>query len=141
MFRFDASLIGSFVLGCCLLGIGVSEADAQSRRGKQAPAYEQPAPSQGRRGASPARSPRSSSPVGTDLPSASQPANPPSSYGEPSDGAISSAGQMQANDAPDTPGDPAQAPLGGTEWLLAAGAGYALNRLRKENDDDSGEKP
>jgi hypothetical protein len=29
-----------------------------------------------------------------------------------------------------------QRQLGGAEWLAAAGAAYALNRLRNENDDD-----
>jgi hypothetical protein len=36
---------------------------------------------------------------------------------------------------------PAQAPLGGAEWLAAAGAAYALNRLRKsESMDESDEE-
>lgn len=38
--------------------------------------------------------------------------------------------------APDTPGDPPQVPLGGTEWLAAAGAAYALNRLREEDGEE-----
>jgi len=42
---------------------------------------------------------------------------------------------------PGTPDDPDQVPLGGTEWLAAAGAAYALNRLREREstDDESGE--
>jgi hypothetical protein len=32
---------------------------------------------------------------------------------------------------------PAQAPLGGAEWLAAAGAAYALNRLRKEGSEEA----
>ena len=43
----------------------------------------------------------------------------------------------RSNSAPGTPDDPDQVPLGGAEWLAAAGAAYALNRLRKEEDDDS----
>jgi hypothetical protein len=37
---------------------------------------------------------------------------------------------------PGTPDDPDQVPLGGTEWLAAAGAAYALNRLREEDGDE-----
>jgi hypothetical protein len=33
------------------------------------------------------------------------------------------------------PEDPSQVPLGGTGWLAAAGAAYALNRLRKEEGE------
>jgi len=43
----------------------------------------------------------------------------------------------RSNSAPGTPDDPDQVPLGGAEWLAAAGAAYALNRLRKEEGDDS----
>ncbi|MFB6278589.1 MAG: hypothetical protein ABEK75_03715 [Salinibacter sp.] len=35
---------------------------------------------------------------------------------------------------------PAQAPLGGVEWLAAAGAAYALNRLRKEGSEEDDEE-
>lgn len=48
-----------------------------------------------------------------------------------------------ANSGPTTPDDPNQVPIGGTEWLAAAGAAYAINRLRKrdatgsESEDDS----
>ena len=40
-----------------------------------------------------------------------------------------------------TPEDPNQVPLGGAEWLAAAGAAYALNRPREREstDDESGE--
>lgn len=41
--------------------------------------------------------------------------------------------------APDTPGDPPQVPLGGTEWLAAAGAAYALNRLRDDGPEEADE--
>ncbi|PSQ73384.1 MAG: hypothetical protein BRD39_04340, partial [Bacteroidetes bacterium QH_9_64_21] len=37
---------------------------------------------------------------------------------------------------PGTPEDPNQVPLGGAEWLAAAGAAYALNRLREEDGDE-----
>jgi hypothetical protein len=33
------------------------------------------------------------------------------------------------------PFNPDRVPLGGLEWLLAAGAGYAAHRLRKKDDD------
>jgi hypothetical protein len=38
------------------------------------------------------------------------------------------------------PGEPDPIPLGGTEWLLAAGAGYALYRLRDDEDEDEDEE-
>jgi hypothetical protein len=34
---------------------------------------------------------------------------------------------------------PPGVPLGGAEWLAAAGAAYALNRLRRDGSDDEGE--
>jgi hypothetical protein len=37
---------------------------------------------------------------------------------------------------PGTPDNPDQVPLGGAEWLAAAGAAYALNRLREEDGDE-----
>ena len=47
------------------------------------------------------------------------------------------------NTGPDLPDDndgPNQVPLGGAEWLAAAGAAYALKRLRKDGgDEDDGE--
>ncbi len=48
----------------------------------------------------------------------------------------SGTGPSTTSSPPGTPEEPPQVPLGGTEWLAAAGAAYALNRLRKE---DSGE--
>jgi hypothetical protein len=51
----------------------------------------------------------------------------------PEEGNASTAG-AQTNDRDVPP--PPEVPLGGTEWLAAAGAAYALNRLRKENGDD-----
>lgn len=132
-----ASLFGSIILGCCLMGLGASEVNAQSRR-HQVSAYGQSAPVQGKR--KPPRSPQSSNPIGTDLPSASRPASPPPSYGQ-SQGDPSARGERaQTNGKPGPPSDPTQVPLGGTEWLAAAGAGYALSRLRKESLDDAGEK-
>ena len=43
------------------------------------------------------------------------------------------------NSGPGTPSDPDQAPLGGAEWLAAAGAAYALNRLRDDESDEEDE--
>jgi hypothetical protein len=45
-------------------------------------------------------------------------------------------GTAQSNSDPGTPQNPNQVPLGGTEWLAAAGAAYALNRLRKSESTD-----
>jgi len=44
----------------------------------------------------------------------------------------SGTGPSTTSSPPGTPEDPNQVPLGGAEWLAAAGAAYALNRLRKE---------
>ena len=43
----------------------------------------------------------------------------------------------RSNSAPGTPDDPDQVPLGGAEWLAAAGAAYAFNRLRKTGEEES----
>lgn len=47
-----------------------------------------------------------------------------------------------AASGPGTPDAPNQVPLGGAEWLAAAGAAYAVNRLRRnqEGEDDSGDE-
>ncbi|MFB6278590.1 MAG: hypothetical protein ABEK75_03720 [Salinibacter sp.] len=47
----------------------------------------------------------------------------------------SSRGGAETN-TPGTPSDPEQVPLGGVEWLAAAGAAYALNRLREEGREE-----
>jgi hypothetical protein len=47
----------------------------------------------------------------------------------------SAGGEVQTN-TPGTPDNPDQVPLGGAEWLAAAGAAYALNRLREEDGDE-----
>jgi len=60
--------------------------------------------------------------------------------GDPSGGAATASGPgISSTSAPGTPEEPPQVPLGGTEWLAAAGAAYALNRLRKEEDDEEAE--
>jgi hypothetical protein len=55
--------------------------------------------------------------------------------------AKTSSGQSSsgATSNPGTPSDPSQVPLGGAEWLAAAGAAYALNRLRKEEGEEDEE--
>lgn len=50
--------------------------------------------------------------------------------------ASSGPGPNDTGSAPGPPEDPNQVPLGGTEWLAAAGAAYALNRLRTEEGED-----
>ncbi|MFB6273212.1 MAG: hypothetical protein ABEL51_10000 [Salinibacter sp.] len=44
-----------------------------------------------------------------------------------------------ASSGPGTPDSPPQVPLGGTEWLAAAGTAYALNRLRKDDTEEGNE--
>ena len=64
--------------------------------------------------------------------------------GDPSGEATTASGTGSSSTSdPGTPEDPPQVPLGGAEWLAAAGAAYALNRLREREstDDESDEEP
>ena len=64
--------------------------------------------------------------------------------GDPSGEATTASGTGSSSTSdPGTPEDPPQVPLGGAEWLAAAGAAYALNRLREREstDDESDEGP
>jgi hypothetical protein len=72
------------------------------------------------------------------VPDYAEPANPPSSFGQLPSGTGAPDVSAQTNN-PGTPTNPNQVPLGGAEWLAAAGAAYALNRLRKEGDDEDDE--
>ncbi|PSQ89987.1 MAG: hypothetical protein BRD30_05210 [Bacteroidetes bacterium QH_2_63_10] len=122
------ALLAPLVLGCGLVALGLPEAQAQSRRGQQAPAQRQVAPSQ--------------NPAGTDVPSYARPSDPSSSFGQPPSGSNAPGGNAQASSGPGMPdgdGGPNQVPLGGAEWLAAAGAAYALNRLRKEGNGEDEE--
>jgi hypothetical protein len=77
--------------------------------------------------------------VGTELPSSAEPSRPSSSFGQRPGGSNTPGGTAQTND-PGTPGDPTQdVPLGGAEWLAAAGAAYAIKRLREEGAEDEEE--
>ena len=121
--RSIVSALFVLALGCGLVGVGTLDARAQSRRSQQAPAQQRAAPGQGQ------------TPAGSQGPAATRPSNPSSSYGQPSGGANTPGGTAQTNN-PGTPDDPNQVPLGGAEWLAAAGAAYALNRLREEDGDE-----
>jgi hypothetical protein len=111
-------------LGCGLVGFGTLDAQAQSQRSQQAPAQQRAAPEQGR------------APAGSQGPPATRPSNPSSSLGPSPGGANTPGGTAQTNNGPGTPDDPSQTPLGGAEWLAAAGAAYALNRLRDDESDE-----
>ena len=120
----------SLALTCSLLLLAVPDAQAQSRQGQRAPAQQRAVPGQGH------------APPGSQGPAATRPSNPSSSLGQSpgSPGAprgTQTPGGAQTNNDPGTPSDPNQVPLGGAEWLAAAGAAYALNRLRKETGDDA----
>ncbi|MFB6230159.1 MAG: hypothetical protein ABEL04_03295 [Salinibacter sp.] len=52
------------------------------------------------------------------------------------DGSTASGGGQAQSSTPGTPNPPDQVPLGGAEWLAAAGAAYALNRLREKDGDE-----
>jgi len=127
MSRFLPNLIIILVLGMGIVWVGAPEAEAQSRS-QQSPAQQGEAPGQGQ------------APTGIQGPPATRPSNPPSSLGQSPGGKPRIGGQATTNDAPGTPGDPDQVPLGGAEWLAAAGAAYALNRLRKGESEDAEDK-
>ena len=110
-------------LGCGLVGFGTLDAQAQSQRSQQAPAQQRAAPGQGQ------------TPAGSQGPPATRPSNPSSSLGPSPSGANTPGGTAQTS-GPGTPDDPNQVPLGGAEWLAAAGAAYALNRLRDDESDE-----
>lgn len=117
-----------FVFGIGLACVGGPEAEAQSQRSQQVPAQQRAAPGSG------------GAPVGTEGPAATRPSNPQSSLGQSPSGATPSDGAQ--TQAPTAPSDPSQVPLGGAEWVAAAGAAYALNRVRKdasEGGDDEEE--
>ena len=125
-------IVATSALGLCILLTACGPVQAQPDDRRPAPSAQAPVPS--------TQDQRSVRVPGTDLPSAAEPARPPSSLGQPPAGSNAPGGMAQSNNAPSTPQAPAQAPLGGAEWLAAAGAAYALNRLRKDGDDeDDGE--
>ena len=139
MLRFVVAPLVSFVLAFCLGGLGAPDAQAQSPRMQRAPGQHRTAPSPGT-GSAPARTghtPRSD-PAGTKLPAYAEPSAPPA-YG-PAPSGTGTPGQAQSNSGPLMPTNPDQVPLGGTEWLAAAGAAYALNRLRNEEVEEEDEE-
>jgi len=113
------TVAAGLLAGLLLLTVGPAQAQAPER----APAQEHRSPSQ------------TGNPAGTGVPGYAEPADPPSSFGSPSTGATTPGGMAQTN-APGTPNDPSQVPLGGAEWLAAAGAAYAIKRLRDEEEDE-----
>ena len=117
-----------------LLLLSMTPAQAQPRG--QAPAQQRAAPPSGG-GQAPARTGRSGA-AGTELPSFAEPSRPSSSFGQRPGGSNTPGGTAQTND-PGTPTEPTQTPLGGAEWLAAAGAAYAINRLRRsQGEEDEG---
>jgi len=139
------SLVAASIPGlCCVLLIAVEPVSAQDR-GRAGPSV-RPTPSQHGAGSAVQRGGADHSPgeaPGTGLPPATRPSDPPSSLGRPPSGANPTGGRAQTNDGPDMPGGsggPPQAPIGGAEWLAAAGAAYALNRLRKGESEDAEDK-
>ncbi len=132
------TLAVAIVLGSIGLLLGAAEPAAAQDRGRTAPSV-QSAPSPYGTGAAGQRrgADRSVSEVpGTELPSATRPADPPA-IGTPPAGRETGPRGSPRTSAPGMENPPAQAPLGGAEWLAAAGAAYALNRLRKEGSEEA----
>jgi hypothetical protein len=71
-------------------------------------------------------------PSGTQLPNWAEPRSP--SDDDPRQG---EAPARTRNQFPGPADDPNRVPLGGLEWLLAAGLGYGVYRLRGEGDGDA----
>ncbi|PSQ80589.1 MAG: hypothetical protein BRD41_04820 [Bacteroidetes bacterium QS_1_63_11] len=61
--------------------------------------------------------------------------------GSSGEAATASGTGASSTSSPGAPSDPDQVPLGGAEWLAAAGAAYALNRLRGKDggEEESGD--
>jgi len=80
------------------------------------------------------------SPFGTPsatVPPASAPGSSLPDWAEPQEPSARAPSQWDGSNVPMTdmngpPDNPNRVPLGGLEWLLAAGAGYAILRLRKQ---------
>ena len=128
-------------LGLCVLLLSLGPAQAQSRSGRRAaPSVRAPASQSGAgQAAGGARHNRSAPSIpGTKLPQATRPTDPSSSLGPPAS-PTGPRGSAETS-APGVPDDMPQAPVGGLEWLAAAGAAYAANRLRKQSAvaDDEG---
>lgn len=138
MYRFVVFLLWSLALSVFVIDLWTLPVHAQSRADRRAPAYGGPALRRGGGSAAPNRG--RNRPVrapGTGLPPAAEPAPPPS-FGS-SFGRGREAG-ARAKSNLSTPDTPAQAPVGGAEWLAVAGAAYALNRLRKKRSTDEAEE-
>ena len=119
----------SLALTCSLLLFAVPDAQAQRGQQRRFPTQQWAAPGQSR------------APAGSQGPAATRPSNSSSSLGQSPSGAntpggTQTPGQAQTNSGPNTPSAPNQVPLGGAEWLAAAGAAYALNRLRKDGNGE-----
>jgi len=125
------------VVSTLLVGLlGGTLCHGQSRDRRSAPGLQSSSPStEMQRPSAPSAAPPAPAP-GTDLPSYAEPSAPsPQGVGE---GPSSSGGTPRTQEeAPNPPGDPAQAPIGGLEWLVAAAAGYGAYRLREQSDADA----
>ena len=71
-------------------------------------------------------------PSGTQLPDWAKPRSP-----SDDDSRQGEAPARTRNQFPGLADDPNRVPLGGLEWLLAAGLGYGAYRLRGQGDDDA----
>jgi hypothetical protein len=122
----------AIVFGSIGLLLGAAEPAAAQDRGRAAPSVRS-MPSQQGMGSSVQRN---GGAPGTELPEATRPADP-LAIGTPPAGRETGPRGSPRTSAPGMENPPAQAPLGGAEWLAAAGAAYALNRLRKEGSEEA----
>jgi hypothetical protein len=128
LFRFDVRIWILFAaVGLTLVSSAPTQAQSAPHRSAR------PAPPSGQQ-AQRSR-PQSSSPAGSGVPSWAESASPPSYKQSPR-----GRSRPQSAPAPGPGDDPDNVPLGGAEWLAAAGAAYAVRRLQKrgiaESEDD-----
>ena len=110
-----------FAIGVVVLTLPPTPALAQPHHGREDPAL---------------------SPLGTPsatVPPASAPRSSLPDWAEPQGPSVRAPSQRGGSNVPMTdmngpglPDNPNRVPLGGLEWLIAAGAGYAILRLRKQ---------
>lgn len=132
-------LARSIISAVAILGMGAvlltaPTAWAQEQEARSAPASDGPLSSQPRVETAPnAHESRSPSVPGASVPSAFEPADPPSLPRRPKNRAPMQGKAL--NQGPGLPKNPSQVPVdGGLGWLAAAGAAYAVRRLHIQSN-------
>lgn len=136
------SVVQVGAIGLCLVLCALDPVEAQSREYSEFRSASGPSAGQQQTGHAnqEGRSNRSAPAPGMGLPPAARPADPPSTLGRPSPAGPSGLRGKASPSSPTMPGDPTQTPVdGGLGWLAAAGAAYALRRLRMQTSGGEAE--